>query len=146
MQLQSFRKMIFVLMGVLLLTVSCVYAQTAEEYVSLAIANINHGDLTQAISNCDKAIEINPRYAPAYNFRGFAYYQQGRFYQAIPNFTKATEINPAYVEAYNYCGLSYLLVKDYDSAWLVVHKIEKLGNVVNPDLLNALKKESGREK
>ena len=36
------------------------------------------GDLTQAIADFNKAIELDPDYAEGYNNRGFAYDQQGR--------------------------------------------------------------------
>jgi hypothetical protein len=36
--------------------------------------------------------------------------------------------------------------RDFDKAWADVHKAEELGAKVNPELLDDLKKTSGREK
>ena len=107
MNLQSSRTTMFVLIGLLFLTTSSVYAETAEEYVKRGIANGKKGNFTQLISDCTKAIEINPNYARAYYCRGYAYYQQGNLIQAISDFTKTVEINP-YPEAYYYRGRAYL--------------------------------------
>jgi tetratricopeptide (TPR) repeat protein len=46
------------------------------------------------------AIEINGKYAEAYNGRGFAYGKLGNHRQAISDFDRAIEINPNYAMAY----------------------------------------------
>ena len=105
MKLHSARLRIFVLIGVLFLGVFSVYAETAEEYFKSGYAYYNQGDFSKAISDCTKAIEINPNLADAYNNRGVAYYGE----------------------------------KEYDKAWADVHKVEKLGQAVNPEFLKMLK-------
>ena len=73
MQFFSSRIMMFVLIGVLFLSVSYIYAETAEEDNSRGNTYYNQGNLPQAISDFNKAIEINPNYAEAYYNRGLAY-------------------------------------------------------------------------
>jgi len=65
------------------------------------------GDLDRAISNFNKAIEINPGYPDAYNNRGCIYQNKGDLVQAIYDFSKAIEINPRYASAYGNRGLAY---------------------------------------
>ena len=55
-------------------------------------------------------------------------------------------IYPNDAEAYNNRGVVYYRIKEYDKAWLDVHKVEGLGYAVNPEFINAFKKASGREK
>ncbi|MCX5697998.1 MAG: tetratricopeptide repeat protein, partial [Candidatus Omnitrophica bacterium] len=109
--------MIFVLIGVLFLSISSVYAETVEEYFNRGLAHGNQGNFPQAISDFTKAIEINPNDAEAYYNRGLVYGTQGNFPQAISDFTKAIEINPNDAEAYYNRGLAYYEKKEYDSSW-----------------------------
>ena len=43
----------------------------------------NRGQLSKAIAEFNKAIEINPKYAPVYNNRGFAHIGKGDYDQAM---------------------------------------------------------------
>ena len=65
------------------------------------------GQYDKAISDFDKAIEINPRYIRAYNNRGVVYRLKGQYDKAILDFNKAIEINPLDAEGYN--NLAWLL-------------------------------------
>ena len=97
----------FVFIGVLLLSISSVFAGTAEEYYKKGLAYGEQGKLVQAISNFTKAIENKPQYAKAYNNRGAAYYKQGDLTHAIFDFGSAIEIDHNYTEAYCNRGLAY---------------------------------------
>ncbi len=55
----------------------------------------------EAIKDYDKAIELNPQYAKAYNNRGKAKAKLGRNEEAIKDYDKAIELNPQLAEAYN---------------------------------------------
>jgi tetratricopeptide (TPR) repeat protein len=46
----------------------------------------------EAISDCSKAIEIDPELALAYNNRGLAYYGKGEFDNAWEDFSKAESL------------------------------------------------------
>ena len=57
------------------------------------------------ISDCNKAIELNPRDAELYFSRGSAHCGLDQYDKAISDFTKAIEIDPELHWAYNYKAL-----------------------------------------
>jgi tetratricopeptide (TPR) repeat protein len=73
----------------------------AKLYNNRGTAYGEKGQYDQAISDFNRAIEINPRYTMAYNNRGIVYRLKGRYDQAISDFNKAIGINPLDPEAYN---------------------------------------------
>jgi tetratricopeptide (TPR) repeat protein len=73
-------------------------------------------DYPKAISDCTKAIAINPEYLPAYLYRGNIYAALKDYPKAIADYTKAIAINPEYAEVYKSRGLTYHESKDYPKA------------------------------
>ena len=134
-----------VLIGVLFLSISFVYAETVEEYFNRGLTHGKQGNFLQAISDFTKAIEIYPKDAEAYYNRGLAYDQQSNFTQATFDFTKAIEINPNDAEAYYNRGLAHYEKKEYDLSWADVHKADELGCKVDSQFLEDLKKAMGNE-
>ena len=98
-----------------------------------------------AISDYNKAIEINPSYAVAYYNRGLAYAVKGQHDKAISDFNKILEINPRDAMAYGYRGVTCFLKKEYDKAWNDVKKAQALGLQMRPGFLKKLREASGRE-
>lgn len=74
----------------------------AAEYVEQGIKLYSSGLLIPAISQFDRAIEVDSYYAEAYYRRGNAYYALGNLQAAIADFSEAIRINPDY--AYAYCN------------------------------------------
>ena len=70
----------------------------------------------EAIAEYNKALEINPKFAMAYNDRGIAYRWKGQYDQAISDHNKALEINSRYAEAYNSRGVAYYTKGQHDKA------------------------------
>ena len=52
----------------------------------------------EAIADYDKAIELNPKDAQAYNNRGVAKKMLKQYKEAIADYDKAIELNPKYAE------------------------------------------------
>ena len=130
----------------LCLLVGPAFCQTDKEHLTKGNEYFDKGMYDKAIEEFNKAIEINPNDANAYNNRGFAYGMIGNLDQAIEDYNKAIEINPKLAEAYHDRGVAYFGKKEYDKAWQDVHMAESLGYEINPIFLEELKKESGKEK
>ena len=83
---------------------------------------IDTRDLGLAITDLTKAIEIDPKYADAYQVRGVAFRRNGDFPRAIADQSKAIEINPGFAVAYGARGYAYqqrataIARADYDKA------------------------------
>ncbi len=91
----------------LLLAAGCATVQTelidAKAYNNRGTAYARKGQYDQAISDFNKALEINPRDAPAYNNRGIAYYHKGQYDKAWKDVHKAQDlghkIHPRFLKA-----------------------------------------------
>ncbi|MFM7461536.1 MAG: tetratricopeptide repeat protein, partial [Burkholderiales bacterium] len=84
------------------------------------------GDKTAAIQDYNKAIQLNPQYAVAYNNRGTAKADLGDKTGAIQDYTKAIEINPQYAKAYYNRGNVKAVIKDKMGAYADLEKAERL--------------------
>jgi tetratricopeptide (TPR) repeat protein len=62
------------------------------------------------------SIELDPKFADAYNNRGMAYARKGDRTRAIADYTKALEFNPKFIWGYNNRGLAYSSMGAYDKA------------------------------
>ena len=135
----------------LLFTLSNTFAETAKETIEKGIADIkqsyvDQGKIDDAITEFSKAISINSNDAEAYRWRGMAYAIKHNYDQAISDYTTAIGINPELAIAYNSRWVAYFHKGEYGKAWDDVHKAESLGYKIPNDLLEELKKASGREK
>ncbi len=93
------------------------HAQSAEDYVKSGQAKFKSRDYQGAIADYNKAIEINPQYAPAYVMRAsFFVYSRRNLQESIADYTKAIEINPQYTIAYLMRGITKSILKDYQAA------------------------------
>lgn len=67
---------------------------SADDYVNLSLESYNRKDYEQCIAYCQKALELNPGYAAAYNNIGAAYNQLGEWSKALDACSKALQIDP----------------------------------------------------
>ena len=89
----------------------------SDEQLNQGIALLEEGQYDRAIAYFNKAIELNPRDADAYNNRGLAYFEgKGQYDKAIVDYNKAIELNPRSAAAYNNRGLAYGYKGKYDKA------------------------------
>ena len=110
------------------------------------LIQIGEGQTLQALSNYNKAIEINPARAEAYYNRGCVYDKKGDLTEALSDYNKAIELNPDFAEAYYNRAVAYYQLNEYDQAWINVQKVEALGGTANPDFINALRSKSNPDK
>jgi len=76
----------------------------AWEMVNKGSALENLGKHQEAIECYDKALEINPRLAEAWNNKGLALDNLGKYEEAIDCYDKTLKINPRFAEAWNNKG------------------------------------------
>ena len=76
-------------------------------YLSRGVAHFKQGRSELAISDFNRAIELDPSYSKAYNNRGFAYNDMGEHEQAIQDFDKTIELDPDFATGYANRGIAY---------------------------------------
>ncbi len=97
--------------------------QSAYTEFYFGLTRQNQNDQAGAIQHYDKALELKPDYAEAYNNRGNAHARKGDPGRAIQDYDKALELKPDYAKAYYNRGLAYArkgdpgrAIQDYDKA------------------------------
>jgi tetratricopeptide (TPR) repeat protein len=88
----------------------------ARVHANLCLAYKDLGNYRQAIDECDRAIDITPRYKEAYINRGLAYNNLGNYRQAIEDYGRAIEINPRFLIANYNRGIAYYGLGNYKQA------------------------------
>lgn len=69
-----------------------------------AISAAKCGDYSQAISECNLAIALNPKYADAYYLRGLIRYREGDRDSAIEDYERAITVDPDHTDALDSCA------------------------------------------
>jgi lipoprotein NlpI len=85
------------------------------------------------MADFEKAIEIDPKLAPAYTGRGIAYEKKGDHDRAIADYSKAIELDPKDAHSYYHRGNAYERKGEYDRAIADFDKAIEL----NPKLAGA---------
>ena len=70
----------------------------------MGAANEKLGNKSNALKNYQKATEIRPDYAEAYNSLGTLYSNLSKFGESLSNYKKAIQLNTNYEKAYNNLG------------------------------------------
>ncbi|MGZ3607884.1 MAG: tetratricopeptide repeat protein, partial [Syntrophales bacterium] len=115
-----------------------IYPET-ESYLKRGNAYIRLGNYKQAISDYDRAIEINPNYVKAYINRGNTYINLGNYKQAISDYDRAIEINPNYAFVYYNRSLCYANLGNQKQAIEDLKTAARLGYKGAQDLLRSKK-------
>ncbi|NQT10379.1 MAG: tetratricopeptide repeat protein [Desulfobacteraceae bacterium] len=87
-----------------------------ETYVERGKFYMSKGQYDQAISEFNKAIQINPKYVNAYLYRGHAYAEKGQYDQAISEFNSLLRLKPRLAAAYHGLGYAYGKKGQHDQA------------------------------
>ena len=101
--------------------------------------------MIRPIADFNKVLEIDPKSAGAYYYRGIAYVNKGQFDWAIDDFTKALEIDPKSAGAYYNRGTAYYFKKEYDKSWKDIKQAQDLGYKIPSKFLENLRNASGRQ-
>jgi tetratricopeptide (TPR) repeat protein len=92
------------------------YTITSSIYSNRASMYGDKGDYDREISECNHALQLNPKLFTAYNNRGFAHINKGNYDQAISDFNKVLTLNPKDDVGYNNRGFAYIKKGNYDQA------------------------------
>ncbi len=87
----------------------------------------NMGNLQEALSWYQKAVEMDPSYAIAYNDIGVIYESNGLISVAEQNYLKANKMDPNYLSVYSNLAALYESKRDFEKAALYWEKRSKLG-------------------
>jgi len=98
------------------------YAQTAEDYFNSGVEKFNTGNNKTAISDLDKAIELNPKFIKAYLLRGTSKWGIGDLNGAMEDYDRAIQYNPQSIMAYGVRGNYKGLLGDHKGAILDFNK------------------------
>jgi lipoprotein NlpI len=90
--------------------------QDPQVFVKKGIALNLKGDFDAAIDSFNKALQLNPQFAPAFENRGESHMKQGELTDAITDFSKALQIQPEYDAAFFHRGLAEAGNGDFNSA------------------------------
>jgi tetratricopeptide (TPR) repeat protein len=102
----------------------------ATRYFNSANSRYNHGDISGAVADYNRAVELNPGYAKAYNNRAIVRASALKDMQgALRDFDRAIEIDPAYADAYLGRGTAWLYLHDLNAACRDWNSARSLGNV-----------------
>ena len=110
----------------------------AEEAIasnSRGIELLKEGKTNEAITEFQKAVQLDPNYVPARQNLGHAYDRQGRSEEAMAQYRKAAELDPKSSVVYNNLGVLYDKKGLYDEA---IGEFEKALQI-NPGDATALK-------
>lgn len=90
--------------------------KTTKECLGYGLALYNKGKYDDAIKAFDKAIELNPQLADAWNNKGVSLKAQNKYDEAIVASDKAIELNPRLAKAWFNKGLALGYQGKYDEA------------------------------
>ena len=88
----------------------------ALKFYNSGVIKYRQGDYIGAISDFDKALQIDPQDLEAIENRGAAKHQLGDYKGAIDDSDKALQINPQLATSYSNRGVSKYELKDYQGA------------------------------
>ena len=131
------------ILTVIFITAGCTHNKTIEGFTANDLSEISATNWSEigrqaidanrwneAINAYDKALELNPNDASAFNNRGFAYSNLGKYRQAILDYDRAIELNPKDADAYYNRGNAYSRLGNSIYANQDLKKAANLGNIL----------------
>jgi serine/threonine protein kinase/tetratricopeptide (TPR) repeat protein len=109
------------------------YPDDKSAHYELAISLGNAGRYPEAIAEYEKSVEIDARYAPAFNQLGYSYAAIGDFAQAIRNFQRYAELRPGLPNPVDSIAEMNMFLGDLDAAITTYKK----ALAIKPDFYNS---------
>jgi tetratricopeptide (TPR) repeat protein len=97
-----------------------------------------NGEITQALSELEEALEINPSNSSWHFNKGVALDAVNRFEEAVQEYEIALELNPLDAEMLNSLGVDYTRTGHYDLAISVFERAQKLDTTFEPCYCNRI--------
>jgi lipoprotein NlpI len=88
--------------------------QPSNELLDKASAALQAGKIDEALALATKAIEADPKYADAYQFRGIVHFKLGKIEPSIRDFDRYIELRPEKKISHWQRGISYYYAGKYD--------------------------------
>ncbi|MFY9402293.1 MAG: tetratricopeptide repeat protein [Candidatus Omnitrophota bacterium] len=104
----------------------------AREYRQEGLKAQDAGDLDVAMKIYQKAIEVDPFYAVAYNDLGVVYEAKGMIDRAEESYLKALKLDPYYLSSYTNLALLYEERREFGKAAYCWKKRSELGDFNDP--------------
>ncbi len=95
------------------------YPSFVAVYNNLGVVLIEQMKFEEAVTNLEKAVELQPNYSEAYNNLGYALGELNRFSEANIHYKKAIRLKPDYAEAHN--NLANSLSKKPNFKQAIIH-------------------------
>ena len=131
------KKILICLMTVVLLIPVLIFGKNNKVHGSNAMDYFNLGmESSMAYKKIEyftKALEMDPRFASAYEKRGIFYYFQGKYDKVIEDFTNYIKLVSDKSDAHQMLGMAYLKTGNYDQA---LHSFNKVISM-DPDMTAA---------
>jgi len=105
---------------------SCGVKKEAKRLNNLAIKHYRDGDIEEAITELQKAIDISPKFVDAHFNLGNVYSRIDSIDQAIACWEKVLSLDPTHQMATIYTGLAYFKKGDVDKAFSFFEKAIEL--------------------
>jgi tetratricopeptide (TPR) repeat protein len=122
------QKILRILSIMLVMLTSCKSSrERATEYVKEAQTKELRNENKEAFELYNKAIAVDPSFAPAWYYRGNNLFNKNDINGAIANYSKAIDLKPDFADAYANRGEAYFSEGQRDKACLDYQKAEKLG-------------------
>ena len=97
-------------------TVSEVDANSARIHHDIGVANLQNGDLREALRELLVAVDLDPQMPQTHNALGLVFHAMGRSKEAIQHYERAIALKPSFSEAHNNFGVLLVDLGRYDEA------------------------------
>jgi tetratricopeptide (TPR) repeat protein len=108
------------------------FAEAYKAHHALAWALYHVGDTDQAFTSIARALDLNPRYGPAYAARATFWLRKAEHDRVIADCSQAIKLIPQDPYAYSIRAQAYFAKGDQASAFADLDKVKTLGNRGHP--------------